>query len=69
MYIHMHLGLSQGYFTIIIAVYTYMLVAKPIYIVNVAPLNRPLVNSRFPTAVQLPPSADGGCFGKVCRVL
>ena len=35
--------------------------------VNVAPSNRPLASSRFPTAVQLPPSADGGVFGKVCR--
>ena len=35
--------------------------------INVAPSNRPLASSRFPTAVQLPPSADGGGFGKVCR--
>ena len=33
-------------------------------IFNVAPSNRPLASSRFPTAVQLPLSADGGCFGK-----
>ena len=38
--------------------------------INVAPLNTPLASSRFPTVVsQLPPSIDGGCFGKVCRVL
>ena len=36
--------------------------------INVAPSNRPLTSSRFPTAVQLPPSADGGGFGKVRRV-
>ena len=35
--------------------------------VNVPRSNRPLASSRFPTAVQLPPSADGGVFGKVCR--
>ena len=35
---------------------------------NVALSNRPLASNRFPTAVQLPPSADGRVFGKVCRV-